>query len=350
MRSVAAGIVHLTPSARADPLIGGGDLARAVAAATSRTPRLLHVCRERDVGLFSLVQQVISNVPWALHEGRVPVVHFGARTSYWTPAGHQGASTVWEYYFEPVIEGFPTSVVPESIHQAIEHDFPEQTELGRRVGAEAFVSNHFGDHPALAGVAPAIPYTTGDPSAELRAWTGAIIHSFVRPRAYLRHKANAFFAEHIGGQEVIGVHVRGTDAVSKHERRDYRQGSLDLQRFARAIADLLREQPHARVLVATDAEASLTFLRDVFGDSVVAYDAVRHGEGEPAGQGPTGCIMPAYVAADRDRAAQNGEDAVVEYLLLSRCSHLVHNGASLAVTALLGNPALPHTNTRRPVT
>ena len=36
--------------------------------------------------------------------------------------------------------------------------------------------------------------------------------------------------------------------------------------------------------------------------------------------------MPAYITGDRDVAAQNGEDAIIEYLLLSRCGFLVHNG------------------------
>ena len=57
--------------------------------------------------------------------------------------------------------------------------------------------------------------------------------------------------------------------------------------------------------------------------------------------------MPAYISGDRDVAARNGEDAVVEYLLLSRCDYLVHNGSSLARTVLLNAPELPHTNTHR---
>ena len=79
----------------------------------------------------------------------------------------------------------------------------------------------------------------------------------------------------------------------------------------------------------------------------MAYDSIRHQSGEAAGQGPTGWIMPAYIAGDRGRAARNGEDAIVEYLLLSRCDHLVHNGSSLARTVLLNAPRLPHTNTHR---
>lgn len=46
---------------------------------------VLHVMRERDVGLFSLVQQVVANLAWARHEGRVPVADFRERCCYWTP-------------------------------------------------------------------------------------------------------------------------------------------------------------------------------------------------------------------------------------------------------------------------
>jgi hypothetical protein len=109
----------------------------------------------------------------------------------------------------------------------------------------------------------------------------------------------------------------------------------------------LAVHPTARVFVATDEQSSLDFLREAFGDRVVAIEGLRHESGEAAGQGPTGWLMPAYSAADRDRAARNGEEAVMEYLLLSRCTHLVHNGSSLARTVLLSAPQLPHTNTHR---
>jgi len=40
----------------------------------------LHVICERDAGLFSLIQQVIANIPWAIQEGRLPVVYFQGKT------------------------------------------------------------------------------------------------------------------------------------------------------------------------------------------------------------------------------------------------------------------------------
>lgn len=323
----------------------GGQLGSALESTLARTPRVLHVIRERDVGLFSLIQQVIANVPWALHERRVPVVDFRDRTAYWTPRGHQGCDSVWEYYFEPVVGDLPSSAVPETVTEKIEAEYPDQNELGFFAADDAFVSAHFGDHPRLRGIAPAVPYTTGNPDRALREWTSEIIKNFVRPRAYICAKVDAFFDAQMRGGEVIGAHVRGTDAVSARETRAYRQDSLDLRRFEHELGRLLQDRPWARVFVATDAQASLDRLVETFGARILAYDAVRHLEGEAVGNGPTGCIMPAYVTADRRMAAQNGEDAVVEYLLLARCCHLVHNGASLATTVLLHAPAMPHTNT-----
>ena len=333
-----------------------GQLGCALESALTRTPRVLHVIRERDVGLFSLIQQVVANVPWALHEGRVPVVDFRDRTAYWTPSGYQGRDSVWEYYFEPVVDGLPSAAVPDSVTRRIEAAFAaantryfpypyqrgDAAELGFFVGDDAFVSNHFGDHPRLAGIAPAIPYKTGNPDRALREWTGEIIGRFVRPRPFITAKVARFFDAHMRGSEVIGVHVRGTDAVSVYRRAR----PLDLRRFENALWRLLQDRPKAKVFVATDAQASLDRLAAAFGARVLAYDAVRHVGGEAAGYGPTGGTMPAYVVADRETAAQKGEDAVVEYLLLGRCSYLVHNGASLATTVLLRDPDMPHLNTR----
>jgi len=305
----------------------------------------LHVIRERDVGLFSLVQQVIANIPWALHEGRLPVVDFRNRTAYWTPKGHRGGTSVWEYYFEPLLVDLPSSEVPGTVSSEIESSYPDQNDLGFLTREGSFVSNHFGDHPRLRGLAPLVPYATADPDRPLREWTSAISSRFVRPRTYINAKVDAFFDERMSGCDLIGVHIRGTDAVSPREVREYRRGSLNLERFIEVVDHLLQDRPTAKIFVATDAEASLRHFRNAFEERVVAYDAIRHVEGESAGTGPTGCIMPAYITFDGAVAAQNGEDAIVEYLLLGRCDHLVHNGASLAMTVLLRHPTMPHTNT-----
>jgi hypothetical protein len=305
----------------------------------------LHVICERDVGLFSLVQQVVANIPWAIADDRTPVVYFGPKTCYWTPDGYRGKHTVWEYYFAPVFASYPVAMVPESIRMSLTQRHPSPWEVGYLVDEHTFASSHYGDHPQLRGRALPIPYRWRDPDEWLRRRAKVIIDGFVHPRSYILRKVDDFFARHLAGYPLIGVHARGTDATSRNELRAFRQGSLVLTRYFAEIERLLESSPAARIFVATDEQSSLDHLARAFGDCVVAYDSVRHQGGEPAGRGPTGWIMPAYVAENRDKAARNGEDAIIEYLLLSRCDYLVHNGSSLARMVLLNAPRLGHTNT-----
>jgi hypothetical protein len=311
----------------------------------------LHIICERDVGLFSLIQQVIANIPWAIQGGYIPIVYFGHRTCYWVPEGYRGADTVWEYYFEPVIKEYPVAAIPKHIRRLVETQPPivgdgnlAPEAIGYAADENTFLCAQYGDHPLLTGKAMPIPYLH-DPDQQLREKASRIIEQFIRPRDYLIRKVEAFFADKMESHKLIGVHVRGTDAVSPAETRAYRQGSLALHRYAETVQELFASRSAAQIFVATDDSASLDFLRNNFGERVIAYDSLRHTRGEAAGRGPLGRLMPAYMAADCRLASRNGEEAVIEYLLLSRCDHLVHNGSSLARTVLLRNPALPHTNT-----
>jgi hypothetical protein len=305
----------------------------------------LHVICERDVGLFSLVQQVAAHVVWALHEGRAPVAYFRDRTCYWTPDGYRGADTVWEYYFEPLLREYPAARIPRHVRAAIATRPPSPFEVGYYADARTFVSSHFGDHPDIQAASLVIPYQWDDPSPELRRRAATVLREYARPREYVLDQVERFYATHMRDQHVIGMHIRGTDAVSHKEVRPHRHGSLDWSRYLATAAELLRARPSARILVATDAQDSLEQARAAFGERVLAYESLRHQRGEAAGAGPTGWIMPAYIAGDRAAAARNGEEAIIEYLLLARCSHLIHNGSSLARTVLLHAPDLPQTNT-----
>lgn len=305
----------------------------------------LHIICERDVGLFSLIQQVIAHIPWAVHAGRTPVVLFENRCCYWVPQGYRNRSTVWEYYFKPLDQTCPADSIPGEIRAALAEHFPDPRDVGFWLNRNTWVSNHYGDHPLLKGKTLAIPYKWQDPDAATRERAARLIQEHLRPREYLAKKVDAFFHEHMAGRSVIGVQIRGTDAISSSEDRAHRKDSLILEKYRQEVESCLKSAPEAQLFVATDDQQSLLFMNDAFGDRVLSYHSHRHMAGEVAGRGPTGCLMPAYVARDRALAARNGEEAIIEYLLLSRCVHLVHNGSSLARTVLLNNPALPHVNT-----
>lgn len=308
------------------------------------TQRALHVVCERDVGLFALVVSVIPHVHLALAAGRIPVVYYGQGTCYWTPNGYEGSDTVWEYYFEPVVPGYSVASLPRLVRETIRETPPDRRTLGYWIGDVAFVTSH---PTAEVRLGPEGPKKPGEVGIETRRLASSIVRENIRPRAYLRKKAERFFDEALAGRFVIGVHIRGTDALVDPNRIDG-AGRIPFRGYFRAIDRLLSAHPDARILVASDAQASIERVRARYGARVVAYDAIRHEEGDLAGRGPTGRIMPAYLTLDRDLAARSGEEAVVEYLLLCRCNCLLHNGSSIPRAVLLTVPEMPAVTVRLP--
>ncbi|MCP5120064.1 MAG: hypothetical protein GY953_55415, partial [bacterium] len=129
--------------------------------------RLLIIC-ERDVGLFSLIHQVIAHVPRAVAEDRIPVVYFGSNCTYYTSSGYRDRDTVWEYYFEPLVEGFAAGAIPAEVAAAIKASPPSLFTPGHEVDELHFATSNFGRHPKLAGKCLKMPYEWDDPTDELR--------------------------------------------------------------------------------------------------------------------------------------------------------------------------------------
>lgn len=145
---------------------------------------------------------------------------------------------------------------------------------------------------------------------------------------------------------MIGVHIRGTDALGDPDRH-VKVGRVNFRKYVSVLRRLRRKNPDALIFVASDAQDSVDRIRTTF-SGVIAYDSIRHHGGELAGRGPAGGLMPAYLAQDPDRAAQNGEEAVIEYLLLCRCNYLVHNRSNIPRTVLLTVPDMQETNIDEP--
>ena len=155
---------------------------------SSRQSPRRHIICERDVGLFSLIQQVVANIPWALSGGYIPIARFGSRTCYWVPDGYRGADTVWEYYFEPIVEDYPVAAIPAPVRRLIETHPPvvgdgnfSPEAVGYAIDDNIFVCAQYGDHPLIADKAMPIPYLH-DPDQALRDRAGPNVVRYIRPR------------------------------------------------------------------------------------------------------------------------------------------------------------------------
>jgi hypothetical protein len=307
---------------------------------------VLHIVCDRDVGLFNLVQGVIPHTYYALKEGRIPIIYYGKNNCYWTPSGYRGRHTVWEYYFEPVIPEYPTSRIPPHVLQSIADNPPKNTEPGYFVDEYAFVSNHGFWGIKVDGEALRGPGTHEAPSRKIRELTSTIVRDYIRPRNYILEKTNRFFHEYMSNRHVVGVHIRGTDALGDPDRH-VKVTRVNFHKYISVLRRLRRKNPDTLFFVASDTQDSVDRIRKAF-NGVITYDSIRHHGGALAGRGPAGGLMPAYLAQDRDRAAQNGEEAVIEYLLLCRCNYLVHNRSNIPRTVLLTVPDMQDTNIDEP--
>lgn len=311
----------------------------------------LHILCERDVGLFSLVQQSISHIPLALDLQRTPVAVFGKNCCYWTSGGYMGAENVWEYYFEPLIEGFDSASVGDEILNHVNNKPPHFESDGYFYTNDIFVTSHFGDHKSYRQRTLRIPYKWKDPSRLIRLEASQIIRTYVRPRSYILSRVNGFYKQYLQENYVIGVHMRATDVTDVDEHNIHRRGSYQFRRYIEEIERIICAHPEAKIFVATDSQSALVDIEDIFGSRVIHSSSIFHNShgDSVSGLGPSGHVIPGYLAQDAKSAAENGKEAIIDYLLLSECQYLIHNGSGLARTALLRSPDLLHTNTHTPV-
>lgn len=308
--------------------------------------RFFIIC-ERDAGLFSLIQQVIANLPRALNDKRIPIVYFAGNCCYWVPGGYQGKDNVWEYYFEPLLENFSSELIPDKVKTFAETGMSDGGVMGIAFNERFYLSSNFGDHSLLRNKCLVIPYEWQDPDPWLREVASKLINTFVHPRQHLLERVNYFANKQFQNKPIIGLHIRGTDSVSEAEPRLFRKNSLVIDRYIRRLEIEKKRLPKAKIFVATDSVSSLAAIKNVYGEDVLSSATILHSNGQAAGTGPTGALMPAYFANDPNVAVENGAEAVVDYLLLRRCDLLIHNGASLARAVLLSEPDMPHYNTHR---
>ncbi len=303
-----------------------------------------YILFEKDVGLFSLIQQVINHIPIVEQQKRIPIVFFTNRCCYWAKDGYHDRDTVWEYYFEPVIQNFSVSKIPNIAKDSIMSFDTTKTLSGFTINENIFATNHFGDHPDFKGKSLKIPYKWNDPNQQLRIKSSHIISQYIRPRNYIQKKVDTFINNNMKGNYVIGTHIRGTDVTDKQEHNFHRRASYDLNAYKVKIRSILKNHQQAKIFIATDSLAALKSLEQEFPNKTIHYSSIFHHSGNVSGTGPTGWSIPGYLANDSQKAALNGEEAVIDYLLLSHSDFLIHNGSGLARTALLKSHSLDHYN------
>lgn len=140
-------------------------------------------------------------------------------------------------------------------------------------------------------------------------------------------EADRFCIKQFGGGKILGVHFRGTDKTSEAQR-----ASADIMR--ETIANYLQSNGDVDALfVASDEKRFKDYMRESF--PRVRFLSYASGLGPHL----------------QDRGSGNykkGEEALLDCLLLSRCSALVRTASFLSAWASIFNPTLPIVLVNRP--
>jgi hypothetical protein len=156
-----------------------------------------------------------------------------------------------------------------------------------------------------------------------RAHGFALIDQYIRPQQHIREKVDAYVRANFDGAFMIGIHYRGTDKFKDAPRVPY-------ERVQTAVLDAIKTAgptPY-KLFVATDEEAFLDYMLDLFPGKVDYLDMYRSVDGKPID----------VIQGDNRK---KGEDAVMDCLLLSRCDYLVRTASNLSLCSTFFNPDMP---------
>jgi len=317
-----------------------------------------YIITERDVGLASLFFQVINALNRCEKEELgTPIVYFKNQCVYYNPNGHQNKDNVWEYYFRPVDETADTLMISDKNKNEIKQVYadiePKKLNNTRfvKLSDRNKMCCHYGDRKlgnSLIVPPHLIPEVYEDGHREK---ANAIIHKYFKLRMYLNNKINDFFAENLAdANKVLGVHIRGTDALVNNAERWRKK--FDIQNYINCIRIFINKYgDEGKVFVASDDAKLFNIVKNEFNDAIVEYDTFRQEEQDVGKSGDNtkgNAMMPTYLCDDGAKAAQNGEDAIAEMYLLSKCDYLLHNASGFAHVALLLNSKMNHVDSQRP--
>jgi len=118
-------------------------------------------------------------------------------------------------------------------------------------------------------------------------------------RSEVTRRIDAFADEHFSGR-VIGLHIRYSDAKAPVDKCE------------RALERMVREDPDAKIFLATDSREMEQRIRDRYGSVLITEKWLPEG-GEAAHQNP-----------DCDEPVENGIEALTDMYLLARCDRLIY--------------------------
>tara|TARA_Y100000034_G_C6869025_1_gene396455 strand:+ start:324 stop:1313 length:990 start_codon:yes stop_codon:yes gene_type:complete len=286
----------------------------------------------RPFGFFTNFFHTLQGLYDAELENRIPVIYWRRGPYMETENFYNNRQTdnVWEYFFEPVSEYSFKQLCPDAEYLKYGDVKPNNQNI------KVFQDFRYESLPSeppdcwCKGFPP--KNCLANPTKECRLFVNGLIKKYIKLNPCVEEKIERFYSEYMKNEEVIGVHVRGC-ADQKGA-----QGSKPLLRYVKCIEEYVRKYPKIKILVATDSNRSLNYIKKHFGESVIAYDAIRSDTDELWSYRTLGKIRIRLTRGKMLRGAKAGEDVLIESILLSKCRCFFHGWSNVASSVYFFNP------------
>ena len=168
-----------------------------------------------------------------------------------------------------------------------------------------------------------------------RGLTGADLHrnkvhsyikKYVKVKSSIKKKVESFAKENFT-ENMIGVHIRGTDKSS--ESNIGQRPHIFIEDYVNNITEALKINPKSSLFVASDNNEAIRSIFESFPDNkILVYKCTR--------MPSYSSITPVHLSSAAGPIL--GEEALIDCLLLAKCNHLVCTDSNLAAAAMYFNP------------
>ena len=330
----------------------------------------------RPYGLFSIFLHTIDNLKWAEENDYIPVVRWGpGRTDvnklrpgaematrrghpkyvgnepnflvsakneeieeclYYSEEEYNGTKNPWEYYFKPaspstVEEAMLSTYSVSDIFQVGFHDL-DISSLEKKFliyNLHSYTPLNLWIHMVTSPEFETQEEYQKSALYEHRKQVNDYIEKYVDIREEITEKIDSFVDKHFT-KNILGVHIRGTDKNSEsvHGQRPF----VTIEDYLNIIQEYVEKNSDASIFVASDNNEAIRKIFQKFSNNkIIVYNCTRM----------SSYSSPLAIHYSPHRSPIAGEEALIDCVLLSRCSHLICTDSNLAAGALYFNPEMP---------
>jgi len=278
-------------------------------------------------GFWADMDNVLGQLLLAEVTDRVPVVHWGNNSLF----RENDSDNAWDLYFEPV-SPYGIDDLPEKISTLYP---PKWTKNKLRVNEnnkwsgpysrvagihllnrdEDLVVNDF--HTYVKDLVPWIRENHPLHGMKPQELYRVIFRKYIRLKADIEEEINSFLENRIRGQNVLAVHVRGSDKLNEStelwEINNAYHGKID---------EYLDTRPGSRIFLLTDSQDILAEYRNKYKEKLIYADCRRTGDDR-------GVHMQEY-----SNRRSLGVDVIKDVFIAAGCNHFLGCGHSNVSTAI----------------